>query len=64
MVAAAGVGLYPSVAHAAHAMNSFGASYEPRPEPAARYNALYAVYLGLYPALATSFQQLAEVPDD
>jgi len=63
IVAAAGVGLYPSVAEAAHAMNSFGASYEPRPELAASYDALYAIYLELYPALAASYRHLAEVPN-
>ncbi len=64
IVAAAGAGLYPSIADAARGMNSFGATFEPRPELAARYNALYEVYLGLYPALAAGFRQLAEAPCD
>ena len=64
IVAAAGAGLYSSIAGAAHGMNSFGATFEPRPELAARYDALYEIYLGLYPALAASFRQLAEAPYD
>ncbi len=64
IVAAAGAGLYTSIAGAARGMNSFGATFEPRPELAARYDALYGVYLGLYPALAASYRQLAEAPCD
>lgn len=64
IVAAAGAGLYSSIAGAAHGMNSFGATFEPRIELAARYDALYGVYLGLYPALAASYRQLAEAPCD
>ena len=64
IVAAAGAGLYTSIAGAARGMNSFGATFEPRIELAARYDALYGVYLGLYPALAASYRQLAEAPCD
>lgn len=63
IVAAAGVGLYRSVAEAVRAMVRGGPVFQPNAHHAARYDALYGVYLGLYPALKASFAALAEVPD-
>ena len=62
MVAAVGAGLYPSVEAAVVQMVEPGTEYQPRPELAARYDALYQVYVGLYPALKQSFHALAQVP--
>jgi sugar (pentulose or hexulose) kinase len=36
-----------------------GVSYTPDPAAAARYDRLYDIYVGLYPALAGSMHQLA-----
>ncbi|MEZ4859715.1 MAG: FGGY-family carbohydrate kinase [Caldilineaceae bacterium] len=62
IVAAAGVGLYPSVAAAVAAMVQPGATYQPQPEWSAQYDALYQIYVDLYPALQQSFRALAAVP--
>lgn len=61
IVAAAGVGLYPSIEAAVATMVKPGAGYQPQPEWAARYDALYEIYVGLYPALKESFRVLAAV---
>lgn len=63
IVATAGVGLYPSLAQAVRQMVRGGPEFRPNPSHAACYDALYGVYLGLYPALKASFRDLAEVPD-
>lgn len=62
IVAAAGVGLYPSVEAAVAGMVNQGATYQPQPQWTARYAALYQVYVGLYPVLRSSFKALAAVP--
>jgi xylulokinase len=62
MVAAAGVGLYPTIEAAVASMSERGAEFLPHAQLAARYDALYALYVGLYPALKQSFQALAEAP--
>ncbi|MCB0107831.1 MAG: hypothetical protein KDE53_18045, partial [Caldilineaceae bacterium] len=62
VVAAAAVGLYPSIEDAVTTMVQPGAEFQPNPTLAARYDALYEVYLGLYPALRDSFKALAAVP--
>jgi xylulokinase len=62
IAAAAGAGLYPTVEAAVAQMVEPGAVYAPNPALAARYDALYAIYVTLYPALKTSFQALARVP--
>ncbi len=61
-MAAVGVGLYASIEVAVARMVEPGAIYRPRPEAAAVYDALYEIYVGLYPALKTSFHALARVP--
>lgn len=62
IVAAVGAGLYPSVEAAVAQMVEPGVEYQPQPEVGALYDALYEIYLGLYPALRQSFQALARVP--
>ncbi|RIK47563.1 MAG: carbohydrate kinase [Chloroflexi bacterium] len=62
IVAAAGVGLYPTVQAAVAGMVEPGTVYAPNPALAARYDALYQIYVALYPALKASFQALARVP--
>jgi xylulokinase len=62
MIAAVGVGLYPSVEEAVVQMVDLGAEYQPRPEWAARYDALYKIYIDLYPALKSNFHALAQTP--
>ena len=62
MIAAVGIGLYPSVEEAVVQMVDLGAEYQPRPEWAARYDALYKIYVDLYPALKSSFHALAQTP--
>jgi xylulokinase len=62
IVTAAGVGLYPSVEAAVRGMVKRGPDYQPRREYVARYDALYSVYRGLYPAVRDLYRQLAGVP--
>ncbi len=64
VVAAAGVGLYPSIEAAVATMVQQGATYQPQRALAPRYDALYRIYLDLYPALKASFQALAAIPDE
>lgn len=59
IVTAAAVGFYPSVEAAVAGMVTEGAVYQPQPAIAGRYDALYQVYRGLYPALQDSFRRLA-----
>lgn len=63
IVAAAAVGLYDSIAEAMSTMSATGADYQPQTELAARYDALYQVYRGLYPRLRTAYKQLANVSE-
>jgi xylulokinase len=62
MAAAVGTGLYGSIEEAVRQMVHLGADYRPQPQLTARYDALYAVYANLYPALKASFAQLATTP--
>ena len=62
VLAAASSGVHPSVEAAVAAMVAPGHSFDPDPGNASRYDALYAVYRGLYPALKELFAQLAEAP--
>ena len=64
IIAAVAAGLHPTLGDAVAAMVAPGPIYTPRPEYAARYDALYDVYVGLYPQLRAAFKQLADVPDD
>jgi xylulokinase len=58
MIAAVGAGLYRRVEAAVAQMVEPGAVYQPRPELASRYDALYHIYLGLYPALKAHVRRL------
>jgi xylulokinase len=62
IVAAAGVGLYPSIEAAVAGMVRTGSVYQPQADFVSRYDALYEIYKRLYPALKASFRQLAAVP--
>jgi xylulokinase len=61
IVAAVGAGLYPTIEAAVGQMVELGDEYQPRAEWALRYDDLYKVYTGLYPALKDSFHALAQV---
>ena len=60
ILAAAAVGVHPSVADAAAAMSGAAASYEPDPATSETYERLYAVYRDIYPANRDIFARLAE----
>jgi sugar (pentulose or hexulose) kinase len=62
IVAAAGVGVYPSIEVAVAQMVEQGPEYQPKRDMAFTYDALYEVYVNLYPALKSSFEALAHVP--
>jgi xylulokinase len=62
IVAAVGVGLYATVQDAVIHMTGTGPYFEPQEKNESLYDALYHVYRGLYPALRTSFRELADVP--
>ncbi len=64
MAAAAAAGLYPNLREAVQNMTSPGDEYQPNPRLAGCYDALYDVYLGLYPALRQSFVHLSQAPCD
>ena len=61
MLAAIGSGWYAGAAPAAEAMVQFARQVEPNPANAARYDALFAVYAGLYPQLRGAYAQLATI---
>lgn len=63
MIAAAGVGIYPSVEAAVRAMVSRGDRYLPDADAARKYEEFYQIYVHLYPQIADSFRQLAAIPD-
>ena len=62
IVAAAAAGLYPSVEEAVAHMVTAGATYHPRPEHAALYDELYAIFRDLYPTLRPNFHRLGALP--
>lgn len=64
IIAAAASGLHATLGHAVAAMVAPGPVYTPRPQHAARYQALYEIYLDLYPQLRPSFKKLAHVSYD
>jgi xylulokinase len=61
MLAAAAVGLHPSIRAAAAAMSDVGAIYLPNQVRSRTYDRLFAVYRQLYPRLRETFAELAEV---
>lgn len=62
ILAAVGVGLHGDIAAAVAAMCGPGRLYTPDPGLAPLYDASYALYRDLYPALRSSFHRLAELP--
>jgi xylulokinase len=64
ILAAAGAGLFPSIQDAADGMSGGGRTYEPNPTQAARYDRLFEVYRGLYPALSDQFARLRDAMHD
>ena len=64
IVAAVGGGLYASVQDAVAHMVRMGTQYQPQATVVPLYDALYRVYVSLYPALRGLFSDLAEVPYD
>jgi xylulokinase len=61
IVAAAGAGIYASVAEAVTHMVAEGVTFTPRPAYAAIYDELYRIYRNLYGALRPEFVRLAAV---
>ena len=60
ILAAVGAGLYTDAVSAAKAMTSTSTVYEPNPERAGIYDALYRTYRQIYPALKPVFAAAAE----
>ena len=63
MLAAAAVGLHPSIPEAATAMSGTEAEYVPDEGRAQRYDRLYGAYRELYPQLKTVFAELKAATD-
>jgi len=61
MLAAAAVGLHPTLRAAVAAMSGTDAVYRPDPERARTYDRLFGVYRQLYPRLRDVFAELAEL---
>ena len=61
MLAAVGAGLHANLADAASAMSDVRQVYRPDESTGATYDALYDVYVQLYPQLRDSFAQLQAV---
>ncbi len=61
MLAAIGSGWFSGAAPAAEAMVQFASDVQPNPANSARYDALFAVYAGLYPQLRGAYAQLAAI---
>ena len=59
LLAGVGAGIWPDVDTACAQVIHVTGSTQPEPNAAARYNAVYAEYRGLYPALKNSFANLA-----
>ena len=59
MLAAAAVGIHPSITEAATAMSGTSRCYRPDPAVAGVYDRLFAVYRDVYPALRPVFARLA-----
>jgi len=61
ILAGVGAGLYASVPQACDALVKVNPPQEPIAENVEKYEKLYRVYTGLYPALKENFKQLAEL---
>ncbi|WP_240615751.1 xylulokinase [Nakamurella deserti] len=60
VLAAAAVGIHPSIEQAAHEMTGTARVFEPGDTDVAAYDRLYAVYTTIYPALRELFGAMAE----
>ena len=61
ILAGVGAGLYPSVQEACRRLIKVNPPQEPIKENVEKYEKLYRVYTGLYPALKDNFKQLAQL---
>jgi xylulokinase len=61
LLAALGAGWWADAGQAAAAMVQIAQVVEPDPRPAARYDALFALYTSLYPQLRGAYAQLAAI---
>ena len=61
MLAAFGVGLFPSIRDAAESMSATDLRYEPDPEAADAYDLLYRRYATIYPTMRSFFHDRVEV---
>ena len=61
ILAGVGAGLYPSVQEACGRLIKVNPPQEPIKENVEKYEKLYRVYTGLYPALKDNFKQLAQL---
>ena len=59
MLAAAAVGIHPSIEEAAAAMTGTGRAFEPGGTDVEAYDRLYGVYTTMYPALRELFGAMA-----
>ena len=64
LAAGVGTGVYASFADAVARISRIQREFRPDAALAERYDRLYRVYIGLYPALRTAFHELAAVDDD
>jgi xylulokinase len=64
LAAGVGMGVYASFADAVARISRIQREYRPDEALAERYDCLYRVYVGLYPALQASFRELAAVGYD
>jgi xylulokinase len=65
ILAAAGAGIYPSIAEASNNMTKISVKYRPNEGNQRLYNQLYnQVYKGLYPKMQASINHLAEITKD
>ncbi len=63
ILAGVGTGVWPSVQEACRQVIRTNPQQDPIPENSRRYEEVYQIYAGLYPALKASFQQLAQLED-
>lgn len=63
ILAGVGTGVWPSVQEACRQVIRTNPQQDPIPENSRRYEEVYQIYAGLYPALKESFQQLARLED-
>mgnify|MGYP001091678501 CR=1 FL=1 len=60
IVAGTAIGAFPDLAAGIHAVVRIDERILPDPDRRSAYDAVYATYVGLYPALRPTFRRLAE----